>query len=397
MTQATSPHINTTGKFAILAIGLLPALAISAIAVMLPAIADAFGRGDNDIQIKMVSTAAGLGMLIGAPLGGLVADRIGRPMALLITTALFGVLGAIIMAMSDLWSLIALRFLIGLIAGAITVCIAAVMGDYFSGNQLSRWIGYAGATSAGLTVIANPLTGLLTDYSWRMGFSPYLLAFPIFLAILLGLPRVAKQADAVSSTRGGGFFLPWNKVPFSALLLAGILGTLSTGTSLYWPFRLREVGISKASEIAIYALPQVVFITLMMFLYGTCRRFMSIRSIFVVSAILSAVGLAIIAFGQNAWIIVMGLSIEGLGIGMMSPNLSNYALAISPVEYRGRILGLIKGAVFGSPFVTQFLLLPLSHVGGSTFALLGICGMALFLALIVFQGWVGKTEELAPA
>ena len=394
MTEPAGPSVGATGKFAILGIGILPALALGAIAVMLPAIADAFGRGPNDIQIKMVSTAVGFGTLMGAPLGGLLADRIGRRLTLMIATAIFGVLGCSIMLMNDLWAVIGARFIIGLATGMLGVGVAAVIGDLFTGNRQSRWIGYAGGLPAGLTLILIPLTGVLTDYSWRLGFSLYVLAVPIFLAVMFGLPKMAPAAK--NKGADGELFLPLNKLPVNALLLAGILGTLATGTSLYWPFRLREVGITKAADIAIHALPQVLCITLFALLYGRIRKGLSVQAVFLVSALLSAVGLGMIAFAPNHLWIIAGLAVEGVGIGMMMPNVTTYALAISPMEYRGRILGVVKGVVYGSPFLTQFMLYPLSQIGGSVMALVGICGMSLLLALGVSRGWIGRTPDQAP-
>ncbi len=391
MTEPAGPSVGVTGKFAILGIGVLPALALSSIAVMLPTIADAFGRDPNDLQIKMVSTALGLGTLMGAPLGGLLADRIGRRLTLMIAAAIFGVHGCSIMLMNDLWSIIAARFIIGLATGTLGVGVAAVIGDLFTDNRQSRWIGYAGGLPAGLTLILIPLTGLLTDHGWRLGFSLYALAVPIFFAVMFGLPKLAPKDKG-----GGKLFLPLNKLPVNALLLAGILGSLVTGTSLYWPFRLREVGITKAADIAIHALPQVLCITLFALLYGLIRRRLSVRAVFLVSALLSAVGIGMIAFAPNHLWIIAGLAVEGVGIGMMTPNLTTYALAISPMEYRGRILGLVKGVVYGSPFLTQFMLYPLSQIGGSAMALVGICGMSLLLALGVSRGWIGRIPDQAP-
>ena len=394
MSEPAGPSLGATGKFAVVSVGVLPALALGAIAVMLPAIADAFGREPGDLQIKMVSTAVGFGTLVGAPLGGLLADRIGRRLTLLIATAVFGVLGCSIMLMNDLWAIIGARFIIGLATGTLSVGGAAAIGDLFTGNRQSRWIGYAGGLPAGLTLILIPLTGLLTDHGWRLGFSLYALAAPIFLAVMLGLPKMAPKRKDKGA--GGELFLPLNKVPFNALLLAGILGTLVTGTSLYWPFRLREVGVAKATDIALHALPQVLCITVFALLYGRIRKRLSVQAVFLASALLSAVGLGMIAFAPNHLWIIAGLVVEGAGIGMMTPNLTTYALAISPMEYRGRILGVVKGVVYGSPFLTQFMLYPLNQIGGSAMALVGICGMSLLLALGVSRGWIGRTPDQAP-
>jgi MFS family permease len=137
MTKAQA-SLTTTGKAAVLGGATLAALATGTIAVVLPAIADAFGNGHYGVQIKTVATALGLGSLIGAPVGGLLTDRIGRRLTLTLAAAIFGLFGCAIMFADQLWQIIGARFVVGLATGAMGVGMAAVIGDHFEGHQRSR-------------------------------------------------------------------------------------------------------------------------------------------------------------------------------------------------------------------------------------------------------------------
>ena len=325
----------------------------------------------------------------------MLADRLGRRLTLIIATSAFGLLGCAIMLMNSLELVIATRFLIGLATGTIAVCLAAVIADNFEGSAQGKWIGYTGGVAAFAIIAVIPLTGYLTDIRWEMGFLPYLLALPILGAILLGVP--AHKAGAVAATEDAKLSIPFNKIPISALCLGLILGTLQAGTGLYWPFRLQEVGVTSAAEFASYVLPQILVIGMTTMAYGHIRRFLSIPQVFIIAGLLSALGLILIAAATSpAWILV-GLTIEGLGIGAMTPNLTVLALALTDEEFRGRILGLIKSVIYGSPFITQFILQPLNLLGGSTAAVYGIAAMSIGMAIAVIFRWLGQPGKPAGA
>jgi MFS family permease len=367
---------------------MLPAVASSAIAVMLPAIADAFHKSSDDLIVKMVSTALGLGMFLGAPLGGVLCDRLGRRLTLILASGTFGVLGCSLMLMNSLHLLIAARFLIGLTAGTIGVGLAAAIAENFDADRQRRWIGFSGGAGTFAILILIPLTGFLTDMQWQLGFVTYVIAFPVFLAIMFGLPKV--RSTQSGRPAGGSFKVPLDKIPFSTLFMALILGTLMTGTSLYWPFRLRDLGVNSAGDIALYALGQILLIGIGTIAYGKYSRFLSVPTIFTIAGLLSALGLTVIAVSTHHVGVLIGLAIEGAGIGMMTPNLTVLALSVADPDYRGRILGLVKGVIYGSPFLTQFVLHPLNVMGGSSAAIGGIAGLSVGLALAVMIGWIGR-------
>jgi MFS family permease len=381
--QQTAP-LSRTGRLAILGGGILPAIASGTIAVMLPAIADAFGAGG--VQVKMVSTALGLGMLFGAMAGGALADRVGRRLLLIGAAAIFGVVGCGVMLTSALWQVIAARFVIGLASGAMGVGMAAVIGDHFEGHARSRWIGFNTAVATFFMLAANPLVGALVDRSWRYGFALYALAIPVLLTIVIGVPKGRRRARP-----GGGAPRGVSGLSVSALILAVMVGTLATGTSLYWPFRFREVGVDLARDMAVYALPNALMVGVAALSYGLIRRALSISQVFLVAAVTSCLGLVAMGLATQPWMIAAGLAVEGCAIGMLTPNLTAFALTVSPPAWLGRNLGLVKAALYGSPFVTQFFLEPLNRLGGASFSLWGIAAMAAILALAVVTGKLGRT------
>jgi MFS family permease len=380
MAETKLAPLGVAGKAAFLGGAILAAMASGAIAVTLPAIADAFGNGNNGVQIKTVATALGLGSLIGAPLGGLLTDRLGRRLTLTLATLIYGVFGC---------GIIAARFVIGLAAGTMGVGMAAVIGDHYEGHQRSRWLGINSAVATFAMLAINPLAGTLADLSWRYPFALYALAFLVLAAILMGIP--GGVSPHTHKTAAAGEPRGVSGLSVSALVLAVMVGALATGTSLYWPFRLRELGVGSAKMMAVYALPNALLLGVAALSYGTFRRRLSMNQVFIYAALASCAALTAIGFAPSPLWVVAGLAVEGFAIGLLTPNLTTFALAVSPLAWRGRNLGLVKGALYGSPFFIQFLLEPLSKLGGPAYALWGIAGIAAIFAVSVATGVLGRT------
>lgn len=383
MQQAQAPQgLNTAGKSAAVLGGVLPGIAAGTISVMLPGISDAFADGTNDLEIKMVATAAGLGMMVGAPLGGWLSDRFGRKPVITLATIGFGLAGCAIMLAGALWHIIAARFLIGFCSGTLSVCYLALIGDAFTGQAQGRWLGFNSAAATFVLMMLNPVAGALVDTGWRNGFAIYALAFPTLLLVFAGVPSHAvhgAQPEAEREAAGGTKF----RMPWLAMLLAVVAGTIATGTMLYWPFRLREIGVTSARDLGLYVIPNILLVGIAGFSFGFVRKWLSIMQVFMVSGFLSALGLTIVALTPYPALAAVGLATEGVAIGLITPNLTMFTISISTPETRARTLGVMKACYFGSPFLTQFVLEGLSQRSGPATALLGIATMSAGLGLFM--------------
>ena len=375
--------LNWAGKGVLIFGGVLPGIATGTISVMLPGISQAFGGGgESNLWITMVATAAGLGMMLGAPIGGYVADRVGRRFVLMAAVALFSAFGLLAMTVTDLWQLIAARFVIGFASGAMTATYVAIIADSFGEKEQGKWVGFNASIAVLFVVLLNPVVGALVDEGWRNGFLVYAIGLPILLLAVLGIPARTKPGEGedeesvslVNLIRG---------IPRlgQTALLATIGGTLATGTVLYWPFRFRELGITSAEELAYHYIPNVMVVFIAAFSYGYIRKWLSVNQVFALSGAISAFGLVVVALAPSALIAAVGLTVEGAAIGFMTPNLSMYAISIAPVHSRARVVGLMKGVYYGSPFLTSFALEQITGWRGISATLLAIAAMSFCLTI----------------
>ncbi|WP_279351513.1 MFS transporter [Erythrobacter litoralis] len=382
MTSAPTRQLNWAGKAVLLFGGVLPGIATGTISVMLPGISEAFGGGgESNLLITMVATAAGLGMMLGAPIGGYIADRVGRRFVLVAAVALFATFGLSAMLVSELWQLIAARLVIGFASGAMTATYVAIIADNFDDKAQGKWVGFNASIAVLFVVLLNPVAGALVDTGWRNGFLVYAVSLPVLLLAVLGIPKRDPAEDEVpEQTNLMGLIRAIPRLGQTALL-ATIGGTLATGTVLYWPFRFRELGITSAEQLAYHYIPNVMVVFIAAFSYGWVRKWLSVNQVFAVSGAISAFGLLIVALAPDPITAAVGLTIEGAAIGLMTPNLSIYAISIAPAHSRARVVGLMKGVYYGSPFLTQFALEGINAVAGISATLLAIAAMSFCLTL----------------
>jgi|GEM_PF-1888201 len=390
--------LNWAGKAVIIFGGVLPGIATGTISVMLPGISEAFGGGgDANLWITMVATAAGLGMMLGAPIGGYIADRVGRRFVLMAAVALFSAFGLVAMGVTELWQLIAARFVIGFASGAMTATYVAIIADNFGDRDQGKWVGFNASIAVLFVVILNPVVGALVDNGWRNGFLVYAIGLPILLLAVLGIPARSRD-DEDGPQENASLLSVVRGIPRlgQTAILATIGGTLATGTVLYWPFRFRELGITSAEELAYHYIPNVMVVFIAAFSYGWIRKWLSVNQVFAVSGAISALGLAVVALAPTPLIAAIGLTVEGAAIGFMTPNLSIYAISIAPAHSRARVVGLMKGVYYGSPFLTQFVLEAINSWRGISATLLAIAAMSFSLTLYMFLE-MRRSPAVAPA
>lgn len=387
------------GYGAILFCGLLAAVATDTMIVALPTIAEHFSSSASGVQIKMMVTALGLGMMVGAPFAGETVARIGCRLLLAVSILVFGLLGCAMFFMDEVFSIIVARFFIGVATGAISVSVATLIAQAFVGNRQSRWIGLSSAVPTFAALILNPLAGALADRGWNQPFLLYACAAPVLVLVLAGVPSALgrKEPERLESP-GTTNAVETRGLSLMTLGLALIVGTLTTGTSLYWPFRLQEVGVDSARDIALYGLPNILLTGVLALSYGACRRRLSIRQIFLISGLMSALGLGVMSLADRPAMVILGLAIEGCAIGLLIPNLTNFAIIVSAPSWRSRNLGLAKGVFYGSPFITQFVIEPINQLAGSAWALaaIGLLGLLIVVAMAA-QNFDGRSRKHSTA
>ncbi len=203
MQQEETSH-SRRGGWMMIATILIEAWDLYAISFLLNFIKDEFHP--DPVQTGWITAAVQFGALIGAILGGYVADKIGRRTMFLLTMVLFIILAVLQAFAWNAMSLIIIRFLIGVPLGSdISNGYAYIMESMPKGKREqmgARWqfMFGVGEVACALIILAMYLTGMDHQLLWRVG-----LALGAIPALILLLGRLDMPETPASLIQSGKF------------------------------------------------------------------------------------------------------------------------------------------------------------------------------------------------
>jgi MFS family permease len=380
------------GLFVILSAISFNMLAVVALLPVLPMIAGHFadhplavflGRvfDSNGSQLfaQTLETMSNIGILVGGPIIGWIADRTGRANVLFYALGLYGVAGAAGLFLDYPPLLLTSRLLQGFGSAGIAVTTYSLVSERFEGAARSKVMGYQQIFVSLMGFVAVPAAGSLGErYGWHAPFALFLSALIILPVALATVPRggaLAPQPSSPSqpsSTSAGsiGALIPIYIMMVPLLIVANM-------TNLHMPFVLAGDGLvgSKAqSHILMWT--SVAYLVGGV-LYGWVTTPLGPRRMLcVILAILAANGLAIgLTHGAQT---VMGVALGGMASGFLVPFTTNLIANRAAPEARARALGFMYMANYIGSFLNPWITTPIrTHLGNHEIFL----AMGILLAL----------------
>ena len=372
-------------------------LAGATIAPALPAMSLAFQDLPNaDFLVRLLLTVPALFTAIGAPFSGLLLDRWGRKPVLVVAVILYGVAGASGYLLGSLYGILAGRALLGLAVAGTMSGFTTLIADYFSGRQLSKFVGYQAAFMAFGGVVFLLAGGILADIGWRFPFLLYLYAFGILLGVLFAIdePRVRRATGEQRSQDDTAAF-PYRTVALIyALAFAGTL-LFFIGPVLL-PFLLTDLGDISNSQIGLALAISALVGGVVSLQYPRVKSRLSFEVIS--GLIFLAVGLGSVIIGLSSGFagVLLGLVALGIGIGLSLPNFNLWLVTIVPATARGRAVGGLTTAVFLGQFLSPIAIQPIGSQAGLSvaFAVAGV--ISLLLGFTFFSITAIRSARRAP-
>jgi len=343
-------------------------------------VAHALGR-DNAFAAVLfggvLSSFFSILQFIFAPLWGAISDKRGRR-GVLLTTVAGTAAGYLVWVLSgSFWLFLLSRIVTGAFSGNLSVATAAV-ADVTTRAERAKAMGIVGA-AFGLGLVTGPTLGALTAHVnllashpdlARFGVNPFsvpaLIAFAMCVVNFLWIS--ARFKETLSSEARAEAREPRIRNPLSAI------------------FGLSNVPVRQANLVAfIYSLAFVTMETSITFLaadrFGYTARqngyllgFLGVCSIitqgYIVRKLLakvdevrvlnfglvfSALGLLVIGFALQPWMLYVGLSCLAIGSGLVNPATTGLISLYSGAQEQGRVLGIFRSLGSLSRAITPVL------------------------------------------
>jgi len=371
----------------------LGGLAPLGLAVDQPALAAHFGGGaEGMLQAGTVFSAPSLAIIVGAPLGGYLAERFGYRLTLLIALLAYSIAGPAGLVIDGYLPLLATRLVLGLAAGGVMAVYLALAAAYFDGTQRSKVIGFAVATSSIVGLLALALGGELVELGgWRGPFWMYLIG-AVTLAVAWATIHgpFHKQVRAAKAPGAPGpLRLIAQLWPVYLALLVISIGTFMPSAG--GPFLLKANGIVRPGIQGVMLAIGSASAFFTAAGYGFIRQRVSDWALFVLIAGSMGLGLALAAPQHNWVALLAAFLVVGVGTGFKAPVAASILMAEAPAHVRAAAAGLNFSCIFLGQFLGPFVLRLLAPLGiQGTFLVTG--GLLMATAAVIAVTGIGKEK-----
>ncbi|MFE4965908.1 MDR family MFS transporter [Streptomyces sp. NPDC056660] len=302
-------------------------------------------RGYSASYAGLVASLHGLGGVVSALGGGVMADRLGRrPTMLLAQSSTAGAV-ALLGFVQDPVAIAGVAFLVGMASNASRPAVQAMMADIvrpqdrvraFSLNYWAINLGFA---------VSSMGAGFIAEVSYRAGFlieagMTAVCAVLVFAKVPESRPeRAAKGAG----TKGGGAVSLWTVVRdgryMAVVGLSFLVALVFQQGSVGLPVAMGQAGFSPADYGTAIAVNGVLIVVLQIPVTRVIEH-RDPRSLLVVSSLLAGYGFGLTAFAGSVGVFALTVCVWTLAEIVNAPTQTGLVVRLSPVHGRGRYQGM---------------------------------------------------------
>lgn len=338
-------NTNTNRLLAIYAVTLMTAVGTSAMPPALRAVEGYFGiTADVSGGLLAIFTLPGIFL---TTLLGIMSDSVGRRKILVPSLAIFAVGGVWAFFANSFGDLLLIRLVQGVGAASLGALNVTLIGDYYSGTERTKIMGYNNSVLSVGTAAFPVISGALAGISWKLPF-----ALPVLAALVMVLVLMFIR-DTDSPRRTTSFWLYMQGALWALrikTIVVLLLVSVVTFALLFGPF-LNYVQSYMKNILAPNdpnILPKIGAITSIMsvstaigasFLGKLTQRY-SHKLLLVVSCVLYAVALSLFWIMPTFGLLFIPSIIFGVAQAFNQPNVQSLIAAYAPTEQRGVFMSL---------------------------------------------------------
>jgi MFS family permease len=307
---------------------------------ILPELPKAFGV--SRAAVALIITAFTLPGVLLAPVSGVLADRYGRKVVLVVALLIFSVFGSACAFVDNFWTLVTLRMIQGVGVAPLNILNMTLAADLFTGLDRAKALGYTAAFlsvgTAGFPIIG----GLLSLLGWRAVFLLPAAGAPLALLVWRYLDEpVRRESEPFTRyLKGAAKTLREPK----ALGLFGItllsVGLLYGCIITYLPVLLRVKLHASGPAIGAIVSTSSILSAIAASLNGRLNSRFSPTSLIGASFVFYAVSLVIIPHIASLWLCIFPIALFGLGQGLHFPNRIALISGLAPTSKRAAVMAV---------------------------------------------------------
>ena len=344
----------------IMAMSMLTIMAGTTISPALPGLVEHFADVPNiALTSQMILTVPAIAIACTAPFVGMVADRFGRRLVLLIALVFYGVGGSAGLYLNSIEGILFSRLLLGVSVGAVMTATTTLVADYFTGQARNRFFGIRSSFISFGGVVFLIGGGLLSELGWRAPFGVYLFALVLapFAYVLITEPDAAARADEPGSV---GTSLLREHLRHAPVYALGFLHFLAFYyVFLEVPFRLKELGTASTAMSGIVLGTMTLFSSAFSLVFPALNARLGRAAMMGLAFLPIACGFFVASVAGNGLVMGVAMAIVGIGNGILIPNLSGMVVSNATPSMRARVAGVMSASVFLGQFLSPTFSFPI--------------------------------------
>ncbi|CAN5163132.1 hypothetical protein BH10PSE1_BH10PSE1_30160 [soil metagenome] len=344
--MSEAPQLSRLAGLTLLMVASLTIMVGCVLVPGLPNIATALGVGG---AAGWLVTLPSLGVVLFAPVAGLIIDRMGARNALCIGLGAYGLLGLATAALHGTVPVFAARILLGGATALVMAGGTGLIARLYVGDARIAMIARQGMAIELGGVIFLFVGGLLATFNWFAPFALYALAFAL-LAMVLAFVPAARPATQHEVKLAGAASRPLTAVYGAALL--SMICFFTAVTTL--PFRLLGFGLGEAGTGYLLSFASLVAVGAAACMPRTVSRLGS-RGVLVLAFVAYSAAHLCFAMAPGLPVIVAGSIFLGAGFGLSVPLVNVLIVERSAPAEQGRKLAALAMAIFLGQFLASFM------------------------------------------
>jgi MFS family permease len=295
--------------------------------------------GFSPAEAGLAVSAYGVGSLVAALAGGVLADRLGRRNTIALSMFSAAAVALVLSQAEGLTAIVLLTALFGTSTELYRPASAALLTDLVpEARRVPAFAGYRLAINAGFA-FGPAVAGLLAERSFLWLFVGEAVTSSILgVVALAGLPEGIRTrrgeespGEALRAIRGDR--------PFLVFLVASVVAAFvyfQSGSS--FPLHIRAAGLSRAVYGALISLNGLLIVLMELPLVGITRR-LAPTKVIAAGILLTGVGFGLTAVAFSVPVLALTVVIWTFGEMIAAPIMNAHVATLAPVHLRGRYQG----------------------------------------------------------